>query len=219
MAAPIWRAFMDKILKDTPVEIFKKPKPVKTSKPILNGKFEVEQEVKVDSVTQKVIPKECLDQYPKEFISIKKVKSIHDTLFWVDKNDPRGPEPKDPKKIRNSRVGKKRCKFGLRKIIIPPRPIFRKKAANCAIKPMLRSSRLRRPKQIQPSDKVLSPFPRKFRLKIKSPKRNIFLTPKNKEKRSLLPIFSRSLWSARLMAFTTSASTPRIISEIPGTKQ
>ncbi|MEK7130562.1 MAG: PBP1A family penicillin-binding protein [Patescibacteria group bacterium] len=98
VAAPIWRAFMDKILKDTPVEIFKKPKPVKTSKPILNGKFEVEQEVKVDSVTQKVIPKECLDQYPKEFISIKKVKSIHDTLFWVDKNDPRGPEPKDPKK-------------------------------------------------------------------------------------------------------------------------
>ena len=98
VAAPIWRAFMDKVLKGMPVETFKKPKPVKTAKPILNGKFEVEQEMKIDSITQKVIPDECLDQYPKEFISVKKIKSIHDTLFWVDKNDPRGPGPKDPKK-------------------------------------------------------------------------------------------------------------------------
>ena len=58
----------------------------------------MEQEVKIDSVTQKIIPKECLDQYPKEFVSVKKIKSIHDTLFWVDKNDPQGPGPKDPKK-------------------------------------------------------------------------------------------------------------------------
>ena len=98
IAAPIWNAFMKKILAGTPVETFKKPKAVKVAKPILNGKFEVEQDVKIDRVTQKVIPVECIDQYPKEFVATKKIKSVHDTLFWINKDDPRGPEPKDPKK-------------------------------------------------------------------------------------------------------------------------
>ncbi|HLC99459.1 MAG TPA: PBP1A family penicillin-binding protein, partial [Patescibacteria group bacterium] len=98
VAAPLWNEFMRKILEGTPVETFKKPKTVKTTKPILNGKFEVEQEVKIDRVTQKIIPAECVDQYPKEFVATKKIKSVHDTLFWINKDDPRGPEPKDPKK-------------------------------------------------------------------------------------------------------------------------
>ncbi len=98
VAAPIWNSYMQKVLKGQPAETFKKPQPVKTSKPILNGKFEVEQDVAVDSITQKVIPAECLNQYPQEFITTKKIKSVHDTLYWIDRTDPRGPIPSNPTK-------------------------------------------------------------------------------------------------------------------------
>lgn len=96
VAAPIWHAYMAQMLKGTPVESFTKPSPDPVEKPILKGQIDEVQKLLVDRVTGKVIPENCRDTYPKEYTVLKDFKQTHDILFWVDKNDPRGPVPKDP---------------------------------------------------------------------------------------------------------------------------
>jgi hypothetical protein len=65
IVAPLWRAFMDKVLAKKPVESFEDPLPESdlNLKPILSGKIEGEQ---------------------------------HTILYWLNKEDPRGPKPDDP---------------------------------------------------------------------------------------------------------------------------
>ncbi|MBI5404882.1 MAG: PBP1A family penicillin-binding protein [Candidatus Kerfeldbacteria bacterium] len=98
VAAPIWNSFMRKATAGTKVESFKKPKAIKTDKPVLQGKLEGEAPIKVDSVTGKEIPESCLDDWPKEFVKEKTVKAVHTILFYVDPEDPRGAAPKNPEK-------------------------------------------------------------------------------------------------------------------------
>ncbi len=42
-AGPIWRDFMIQALKDAPIEIFTKPDPIITDKPILNGQYQAHE--------------------------------------------------------------------------------------------------------------------------------------------------------------------------------
>lgn len=72
-AIPIWHAFLSEALKERPVETFTKPEPNLVEKPVLQGKYIVNY--KADN-----------QDYPQ----------IHNLLFYVDKNDPQGPEPKNP---------------------------------------------------------------------------------------------------------------------------
>ena len=96
IAAPIWNQFMQEALKDTPVETFKKPDPIKTTKPRLRGEIDTLLKKKVDKITGKIIPDECIKTYPKEYIIEKEFKATHSILHEVDKDNPQGPAPRDP---------------------------------------------------------------------------------------------------------------------------
>ena len=96
VAAPIWHNFMERALGEQKVESFPPPKPIETDKPVLKGQLEGEVPIYVDKITQKQIPASCLASWPKDFIQEKKLKEVHCILYYVDKNDPRGPVPKNP---------------------------------------------------------------------------------------------------------------------------
>jgi len=97
VAAPIWNEFMRRTV-GGPVEPFHKPKPNSSEKPILQGKMGSEVMYKVDEYTNKLIPQSCLETYPTDYITEKTFKEVHDILFYVDKDNPDGPEPADPAK-------------------------------------------------------------------------------------------------------------------------
>lgn len=92
IAAPIWQAYMRAVLKDTPVESFPAPKPVSTGKQVLDGALMPEEEVAIDRSTGL----RATDATPPSQIEMRKYKTVHDTLFWVDKDNPRGPVPQNP---------------------------------------------------------------------------------------------------------------------------
>lgn len=96
VAAPIWNAYMRKMLSGTPVETFKAPKKNDAKKPVLKGEIDVIVKLPVDRVTRKVIPESCRNTYPKEFIEEASFKTTHTILHWVQKDDPGGPEPTKP---------------------------------------------------------------------------------------------------------------------------
>ncbi len=66
--APLWRAFMNKVLEKYPAETFKRPDPIDPNlKPILRGVWQGDQG-----------------------------SGVHSILYWVDKDNPKGPPPANP---------------------------------------------------------------------------------------------------------------------------
>ncbi|MBI5466723.1 MAG: hypothetical protein HY975_00700, partial [Candidatus Kerfeldbacteria bacterium] len=96
VAAPIWHNFMERALKGKPIEKFTKPPANKATKPILRGQLPGEVPVSVDSETGKRIPDSCLAQWPAQYVSRKLIKEVHDTLYYLDRDDPAGPVPSNP---------------------------------------------------------------------------------------------------------------------------
>jgi 1A family penicillin-binding protein len=92
VAAPIWNTFMREALKEKPIESFPKPKPVVTKKPILDGVWVIETKVRIDRASGKL----ATDRTPPEWAEERIFREIHDTLYWVDRKNPRGDPPKDP---------------------------------------------------------------------------------------------------------------------------
>lgn len=98
VAAPIWRNFMDKVLVNYPIEQFPKYEKEDAGKPVLNGDIGKQDNVKVCE-----IPGEkneyCLasDACPDSLVEKKDFTDIHTILYYVNKDDPRGDSPKDPK--------------------------------------------------------------------------------------------------------------------------
>lgn len=105
VAAPIWRAFFDKALINTATEEFPKYNPEdeigdgdgKTNKPMLAGELEQKENIKVceipgDKNNYCKANKYCRDKdvEKKDFIS------PHDILYYVNRDDPRGPIPDKP---------------------------------------------------------------------------------------------------------------------------
>ncbi len=72
-AVPIWHAFISEAIKNFPQTAFVKPEPTVATKPILRGQYIVRYAA-----------------------SGKEYPQLHDTLFYVDPQDPQGPDPKDP---------------------------------------------------------------------------------------------------------------------------
>ncbi len=95
VAAPIWQEYMKRTV-GGPAEPFKAPKANEAKKPILRGQLEGETTIKVDKYTGKRIPSSCIDSYPADYIVEKTVRVVHDILFYVNKDDPNGPEPSNP---------------------------------------------------------------------------------------------------------------------------
>jgi membrane peptidoglycan carboxypeptidase len=93
VAAPIWNAFMKEALKDSPKEAFTAPDEIKTGKPILDGVPPGTVVYKIDKNSGKL----ATEYTPQDLIIEKTYQTQpHDILFYVDKNDPRGPVPSDP---------------------------------------------------------------------------------------------------------------------------
>lgn len=105
VAAPIWRAFFDKALVNAATEEFPKYHPEdeigegegKTEKPMLAGKIEQKEAIKVCEIPGEKdayckANKYCRDKDVKK----KDFISPHDILYYVDRNDPRGPIPDKP---------------------------------------------------------------------------------------------------------------------------
>ncbi len=92
VAAPIWNAFMVRVLANTPVEIFTKPDPVFVDKGVLRGQAIGTVRIKIDSATN--VP--ATDATPPGQIIETEVNQPHDILYFVDKDNPRGPAPSNP---------------------------------------------------------------------------------------------------------------------------
>ncbi|PIQ67054.1 MAG: hypothetical protein COV95_00800 [Candidatus Zambryskibacteria bacterium CG11_big_fil_rev_8_21_14_0_20_40_24] len=94
IVAPMWREFMDEILTTLPDE--KLPHPQKEDsfdlKPRLRGKWQGGASVFIDNVSGKI----ATEHTPKETVSEFLSGGVHSILFWVDKNNPRGPVPSNP---------------------------------------------------------------------------------------------------------------------------
>jgi 1A family penicillin-binding protein len=97
VAAPIWRNFMDKVLVNYPVEQFPKYEKEDAGKDVLNGDMEKENDVKVCKIPDSKNDY-CLasDACPSSYVEKKDFYEVHDILYYVDINDPRGDPPKDP---------------------------------------------------------------------------------------------------------------------------
>lgn len=91
LAGIIWNQFMRTALKDTKPELFP-PAPANAStKPIFNG-TDGGIKLKINSANGKI----ATSSTPPQFIIEKTFILPHDILFYVDKEDPAGPEPLNP---------------------------------------------------------------------------------------------------------------------------
>ncbi len=91
LAAPIWNEYMLKVLGDTPIENFKSPDDYKTGKAILDGQIPM-QIAKVDMSSGLL----ATSSTPPELIEERGAKIDHSILFYVDRDNPRGPIPNNP---------------------------------------------------------------------------------------------------------------------------
>ena len=91
IVAPMWRAFMNEVLKTVPEETFTKPleEDSYSLKPVLRGKWQgglstFVQNPVVDPYTPYTGEQEILSG------------GVHDILYWINKDDPRGETPVIP---------------------------------------------------------------------------------------------------------------------------
>lgn len=92
VAAPIWNEFMKRSLTGSPVEQFNKLEEKGNGKAAIDGDLEYIKKITIDKETGLIATNETPEDL-KEEIDIYNHKTI---LFYVDKNDPLGPEPKNP---------------------------------------------------------------------------------------------------------------------------
>lgn len=107
VAAPIWRAFLDKALANYAMEDFPKYNPDdeigdgegKTDRPMLNGKLEEKEDVKVCKIPGEKNAYCLANRYCRDKDADKKdFVSDHDILYYVDRSDPRGAIPDKPER-------------------------------------------------------------------------------------------------------------------------
>lgn len=94
IVAPMWREYMDQIVKTFPNESF--PAPEKDDafslKPVLRGKWQGGISNLVDTVSGKIATQYTPKETTNEILS----GGIHSILYWLKKNDPRGEKPDNP---------------------------------------------------------------------------------------------------------------------------
>jgi 1A family penicillin-binding protein len=96
IVAPMWNAFMQEALKSIDDEKFKKPDEVDedTLKPVLKNVWKGGVEYTIDRISGKF----ATEYTPEETKENKVLTDIHSILYWVDKSDPNGANPKQPEK-------------------------------------------------------------------------------------------------------------------------
>jgi 1A family penicillin-binding protein len=94
IVAPMWRAYMDKILSTRDAEVFPSPA-VEDSfelKPVLRGKWLGGISNLIDTVSGKNATIYTPKETTKEVLS----GGVHTILYWLNKNEPRGARPLNP---------------------------------------------------------------------------------------------------------------------------
>lgn len=92
IAAPLWHAFFNEIKGHVPDSKFISPKPADVSKAALKGEWRGGITYDIDQISGK----RATEFTPKEYVEQKPLTQIHSILYWVSKNDPRGPIPSNP---------------------------------------------------------------------------------------------------------------------------
>ena len=87
IVAPLWHEFMAEALKNLPPESFTKPpeENLTSLPPILRGIWQGSQTYFVDKLSGKL----ATDFTPTELREERAVRSVHSTLYWIDKDNPR----------------------------------------------------------------------------------------------------------------------------------
>lgn len=95
IVAPMWNAVMQEILATTETEVFPEADITytKDTKPILRGVWKGGFTYEIDSISGKLATKNTPDELKEE----RTVMNVHNILYWIEKNNPRGLPPKDPK--------------------------------------------------------------------------------------------------------------------------
>ena len=91
IAGSIWNKFMREATAGKPVESFPTPPPNDANKPVLNG-FDGGVKARINKVTGKL----AVSSTPNDVIIEKIFLPPHDILYYVDKDNPRGPMPENP---------------------------------------------------------------------------------------------------------------------------
>ncbi|MFO0718605.1 MAG: penicillin-binding protein [Candidatus Paceibacterota bacterium] len=93
--APFWNTVMKKALENYPNETFKKPyeQDLTDLKPIFRGGWQGGTSYGIDKISGKL----ATEYTPKETLEEIVVGEPHSILYWVDKDNPRGPQPTNPK--------------------------------------------------------------------------------------------------------------------------
>ncbi len=91
---PMWRAFMDAALKDTPAEDFKKPayEDLSSDPPVIRGVWQGNKTYFVDKMSGEL----ATDFTPPDLRVEKAVPDVHSILYWIDKDNPTGGRPANP---------------------------------------------------------------------------------------------------------------------------
>jgi len=91
-AAPIWNQFMREALEGTEIEYFNDPPKNDATKAVLQGRSAQETKVKIDRASGKL----ATEYTPESYIEEKTFREAHCILWYVDKDNPRGPIPSHP---------------------------------------------------------------------------------------------------------------------------
>ncbi|MDO8598895.1 MAG: transglycosylase domain-containing protein [bacterium] len=92
VAAPIWRAFLDTMLKGKPAETFAGPPPIVADKPVLRGEDPGIVRVRIDRTTGK----RATTLTPPELVEEREYRTLHTILHYVRRDDPLGATPERP---------------------------------------------------------------------------------------------------------------------------
>lgn len=94
IVAPMWSSFMHQAIATLPNEDFTPPTPADpaTLKPVMKGIWQGGTTYTIDTVSGKLATEFTPPETRKEIA----VQSVHDILYWVNKNDPLGPPPVNP---------------------------------------------------------------------------------------------------------------------------
>ena len=92
--SPLWGAFMSEAVKELPIESFVTPPPPLTDgKPILRGIWQGGTSYRIDTISGKL----ATEYTPQETIKEITSNDVHTILHWLNKDDPKGPAPINPK--------------------------------------------------------------------------------------------------------------------------
>ena len=95
IVAPLWNEFMRYVLSEYPAENFKKPSiPERDLKPVFRGIWKGGRTYEIDTISGK----KATEYTPEETRKEEVIQEVHSILYWINKDDPHGPQPTNPEK-------------------------------------------------------------------------------------------------------------------------